>query len=111
METVTQHVSEAERLAIDVAIHIKPDTFQGAIMAFVEGSALSFCTDLDTRGDDSVAVVPRWDPERFSTGEKLLWQILESLTEGALYRLADRGSSDSRLAVVNVVRALMAVDQ
>lgn len=111
MDTDARAISDAEHRAIDLAIHIQPDTFQDALIEFVKTSSLAYCTELDSRGDDSIAVVPSWDPETFSTGEKALWALLKSLTGGDIHTLADRGSIGNRIAFVAAVRALMGVGQ
>jgi hypothetical protein len=71
-------------------ILIRRDRLQDAIVAFVNRSALSHCTTQETRGEDAVAVIPRWPVDCFSTGEAVAWDLLESLNTGTLRLAFDR---------------------
>jgi hypothetical protein len=84
-------------------ILIRADRLKDPILSFVSRSALSYCTTVEPRYGDEVAVVPRWPVDCFSAGEAIAWDLLESLTSGALHMAFDRLDDENLNALTSVI--------
>lgn len=54
----------------------------------VHNSALTFCTEVATHRDGRITVTRSWPT--LSTGEAVLWSLLESITSGPLFAAFDK---------------------
>ena len=79
-----------------------------ALLAFVADTALSACTSIAPSGYGTDTVTALWPVEGWSTGERTLWRILRSLTEGDLFRAFDRCDVRNVEALCDVFAAMRA---
>jgi hypothetical protein len=88
---------------------IRPDRMQAPIVRFVESSALAYCTVVETKADDTVAVNPSWPVEGFSSGERVAWSLLESLVDGDLRLAFDKLDPKNVGALMAALESLYAL--
>lgn len=88
---------------------LPPDDLQARLIAFVDTSALSYCTRVVTEHDGTATVTASWDAESFSSGEKVLWKLLQSATSGDLRDVAETVDAANAGAVLALVSALLHV--
>jgi hypothetical protein len=88
------------------SIVIPTDRMRPAIMAFVESSALRFCTTFGYTEHDAVEVVPSWPVEGFSAGEAVAWSLLCSLVNGDLRAAFERLDASNVAALMSTLNEL-----
>lgn len=76
-------------------IVVPVNRWQGAIVRFVEHSALGDCTTRTVLEHDSVAVISARPVVTLSTGERQLWALLDDIITGDLADLLRRGDAQT----------------
>jgi hypothetical protein len=87
-------------------LHAGP--WQKPLAEFVEATALSYCTERFGEVGDAVTVAPSWPPSQFSSGEQMLWRLLDDLARhngiGAVLNTCD---DDTIAAVLTALAAVV----